>query len=426
MSERNFLRKIIIFPLILVFIFISVTCNSFAAFETGDDIKVKSKASVVMNANGKALLYDKEANKKMYPASTTKVLTALIVLENVENLDEEVTVSKNAVFGIEAGSSHIALKPGEKISVRNLLYALLLASANDAAVALAEHVGGSVKGFADMMNAEAEEMGLTGSHFVNPHGLYNKDHYTTAYDLAVITSEACKQEEFLKIISSPKHTIPKTNKTKKKRPLWNKHRMTKNQYAYDEDVVGGKDGYIEKSKCNLITIANTNDMTLVFVTMRCKSFDICVKDTEKLLKYYRNNYYGINLDVDLNKVSTDKIKDIDVYTEDSVLQATVKKSVPKEDVKTEVSLLDNIELPIQENQVLGVLQAKYGDDVLGTTPIHSVKKVSKSHKIIVDIILILITILLLRMFYRMYRNAQRKKRRRQRREAERRARARGY
>ena len=416
MTRDEINRKIIIFPLILIFVFVSALSPSFGTVRTGDDIKTKAKAAAVMNANGKTLVYDKNSNKRMYPASCTKLMTALVVLENCDDLQEEVTVSEEAVYGIDSGSSHIALKPGEKLTVENLLYALLLASANDAAVALAEHVGGSVEGFAEMMNNKARELGLTGSHFVNPHGLYEDDHYSTAYDLALIASEDCRNEDFLRIISAPKYTIPKTNKTKKKRPLWNRHRMTKNQYAYDEDVIGGKDGFVKKSKCNLVTIAETNDMMLVFVTMKCKSFDICVDDTQKLLDYFRDNYHGVDLEVDLETVSTDKIKDIPVYTENSVLQATVEKSVPKEDIRTEVSLLDDISLPILENQVLGVVQAKLGDEVLGTTVIHSSRKISKSHKIILHIILILLTLLLIRILYVQTRRARKKRARKKRRQ----------
>ena len=220
--------------------------------DTNKDVKIESKAGIVLDSAHDIILYDKNADKKMYPASCTKVLTALVVLDNAPDLNKEVTVSQEAIDSLEEGSSHIALVPGEKVTIKDLLYGLLLESGNDCANVLAEEVGGSSEGFAEMMNAKAKEIGANDSHFVNPHGWYNKDHYTTAHDLAIIMDECVKNEKFVKIDSALKYKIKKTNKSPA-RELWNSHRMIPNKYAYYEGVLGGKTGFTKESKCCLIT-----------------------------------------------------------------------------------------------------------------------------------------------------------------------------
>ncbi|MEA4923453.1 MAG: D-alanyl-D-alanine carboxypeptidase family protein [Eubacteriaceae bacterium] len=249
MNKNNRLINIIVMSLAIV---LMTSALASAAVDSNSDVKVKCKGAIVMDAKNGNVLYDKNGYERFYPASCTKLMTALVALENCDDLSKVVTVSHEAVYGIDPESSHIALEEGEKITMEQALYGLLLASANDAAVVIAEEVGGSIDGFADMMNKKAKELGLTGTHFVDPHGLYDANHYTTPRDLAKIMDACLDDPQFVKIFSTLKYTIPKTNKAKK-RVLYNNHRMVKYKYAYHPAVIGGKSGYITKSGFNLVS-----------------------------------------------------------------------------------------------------------------------------------------------------------------------------
>ena len=172
-----------------------------------DDLTTKSPSIILVDAKTGKILYSKDAFKKMYPASTTKLMTAILTLENCK-LDDIVTVSHNAIFSIPVGYSHASLKEGEQLTVEQLLNVLLIPSANDAAVALAEHIAGSVEEFAEMMNNKAKELGCIGTHFVNPNGIHNEDHYSTAYDLSIIGRYAMKFEDIMRIATVNQYTLP--------------------------------------------------------------------------------------------------------------------------------------------------------------------------------------------------------------------------
>ncbi len=156
--------------------------------------------ALLFDIESQEVLYSEHAHERLYPASTTKIMTAYLALK-YGNLDDYVTVSKNAT-NIPKDSSTAHLKAGDKLTLRNLLYSLMLPSGNDSAVAIAEHISGDVESFADLMNEEAKRLGATNTHFVNPHGYHDKDHYTTAYDLYLIFKECLNDETFIKIISS--------------------------------------------------------------------------------------------------------------------------------------------------------------------------------------------------------------------------------
>ena len=164
---------------------------------------INSRQAIVMDRKSKKIIFGKNENKRVAMASTTKIMTAIVVIENC-NLDEEVIVSAKAA-GI--GGSRLGLKKDDKITVKNLLYGLMLCSGNDAAIALAEYVGGSQEGFAEKMNNKAKKLNLQNTHFVSPHGLDNPDHYTTAYELALITDYAMENENFSKIVGTKNTTV---------------------------------------------------------------------------------------------------------------------------------------------------------------------------------------------------------------------------
>lgn len=265
--------------------------------------KVEAEAAILMEANSGAILYEKNMDKKEYPASITKIMTGLLALEN-SSLDETVKFSHNAVFSIEYGSTHIGIRENEELTMEQCLYGLILASANEVANGIGEHVGkGSLETFAQMMNDKAAELGCTNTHFVNPNGLHDDNHYTTAHDMALITQEAIKNDTFRKIMATYTYVIPPTNVVKEKRPLQNHHKMLpQRKYPYD-GCFGGKTGYTDMARQTLVTCAEREGMTLICVIM--KSETPCYDATKELLDYGFEHFKTVNATEDMNARKAD-------------------------------------------------------------------------------------------------------------------------
>ncbi|MBR6557756.1 MAG: D-alanyl-D-alanine carboxypeptidase [Clostridia bacterium] len=239
---------------VVIFLFFCSSPDIFAA----DRIFVSAESAVLMEASSSAVIYEKNAYTRMPMASTTKIMTAIVAIEN-NDLDQIVTVSDKAV-GVEGSS--IYLYPGEKLCMRDLIYALMLESANDAAAAIAIATAGSIDEFATLMNRKAKEIGLLDTHFKNPHGLDDEDHYTTAYDLARLSSYALKNECFREIVSTYKRVIPLRD-NEGSRLLLNHNRLLK---SYD-GAIGVKTGFTKKSGRCLVSSAERDGVTLVSVTL---------------------------------------------------------------------------------------------------------------------------------------------------------------
>ncbi len=250
--------KILSAILSLVFLLSVYVPSVSAADVRGDAISVSAKAAILMDASEGTVLYSKNADSRLPMASTTKIMTALIALE-YGNLDRSYVIPDAAV-GIEGSS--IYLVRGEKLTLRELIYALMLESANDAAQAIAIIIAGSVEAFADIMNSRAEELGLDNTHFTNPHGLDHEEHYTTAYDLARLASFALKNEAFEEIVSTNKKTIP-FNNGEGTRVLVNHNKMLR---TYD-GAIGVKTGFTKRCGRCLVSAAQRDGLTLVAVTL---------------------------------------------------------------------------------------------------------------------------------------------------------------
>ncbi len=279
------MRKLIgLFCALLLLISPAGTLNAWAAEKDFEELDLKSQTAVLMDLDTGQVLYNKDMNRRVYPASTTKVLTALVVLENA-NPDEIVTVHQTALEDITWDSSHIALTDGEQFTVDNGLYALMLPSANDAANALAEHVAGSQETFAEMLNERAREIGALHTHFTNAHGLHDDNHYTTAYDMALITRAAMENEMFRVYFGAARYTMPATNKNEE-RPFTNyQYQLVKETGYYDPRVVGGKIGYTEEAQHTMTTVAKYGDRTLICTVMGSPKRGDKFDDTEKLLDF---------------------------------------------------------------------------------------------------------------------------------------------
>lgn len=264
------------------------------------DLDIYAESAILMDVNSGLILYEKNAKKKQYPASITKIPTCLVALENT-SLSDIITFSTNAVYGIEPGSAHIACEVGEEMTMEECYYGMMLASANEVCMAVAEHCGGTVEGFADMLNEKSEELGCVNSHWVTPNGLHDDEHYTCAYDMALIARAAFQYETFRTVCNTRYHVIPADNK-KEERPIVNAHQMISGnkypQYKY-EYCAGGKTGYTDQSGNTLVTFAQKDGITLVCVVLRDRSPSYPTNeytDTIALFDYAFEHYSMVDVD----------------------------------------------------------------------------------------------------------------------------------
>ena len=289
--KKLYIKRSFAFFLMIMVLFSVLKINTVFAADSAlwpECPSIKAKEAVVMDLATGTILVSKNGNKKWYPASTTKIMTAMLAIEHAKSLDEEVEFTKEAIDAADRGSSSIGITPGEKLTLRECLYGLMLASANEVANALAIHTAGSIDAFADMMNEKAAELGCTNTHFRNPSGLYEDDHYTTPADLAKIARAAIKIDAFKEIASTRKYVLPKTNLMKEKRPLSNTHQlfnpMQCPEHAY-EYCYAGKTGYTREAKFNLVSYVKKGAMDVVCVIMNAESRDVQYTNTKKLTDY---------------------------------------------------------------------------------------------------------------------------------------------
>lgn len=245
---------------------------------------INSRAAIVYERSSGKILYGKEENKKRKMASTTKIMTAIVVLENA-NLDDIVTISSKAAG---TGGSRLGLHKDDKISIQDLLYGLLLCSGNDAAVALAEHTGDNLSNFANMMNSKAVSLGLSSTHFVTPHGLDDDNHYTTAYELALITNYALKNETFAKFVKTKTYTISINNHPK---TLSNTNELLGNL----DGVYGVKTGFTNGANRCLVTAVKRNNMDIICIVLGADTKKDRTKDSINLINYSFNNFKMVNI-----------------------------------------------------------------------------------------------------------------------------------
>ena len=267
-----------------------VQSNSVAGWPEGQAIQ--AAAGVVLDMDTGAFLYSKNCDRKLYPASITKIMTCLLTLENAD-LDAVMTCSP-IVYELDENASNTGLSEGEQMSIRDALYTLMLESANDTANALAEYVGGSMEGFAQMMNAKAESLGCTGTHFSNPSGLHADDHYTTAHDMALIAQAAYANETFRTMCGTVEYEVPPTNMYEETRYLSNHHQMLKGDTDYYTSwCTGGKTGFTQMAWNTLVTYGERDGKRLVCVLLHGNGADQNYLETIDLLNYGFNNFQHV-------------------------------------------------------------------------------------------------------------------------------------
>lgn len=291
------MKRILSFLLCLVLMTGGFVQTVSAAPAWPDNVSISAEGGILLDANSGAVLYGKSIHVPYYPASITKILTALIVLENC-NMDDIVTFSHNAVYNVETDSSNANLEEGDQLTVRDCLYAMMLKSANEVANALAEHTAGSIDAFAAMMNAKAVSLGCTDSHFNNPSGLNDPEHYTSAYDMALIAQAAFQNETFVTIDSTLYYDLPPTKRNPDGLRVYPGHRMLKkNMSQYYPGIIGGKTGYTSLAGNTLVTCAERDGMKLIAVVLN--GHQTHYTDTKSLLDFGFANFRSVNVaDVD--------------------------------------------------------------------------------------------------------------------------------
>ena len=417
---------------ILAFLLALVICLTFSpikgetlntAFAKGNNsyekVKIDSKYAVVIEANSGQVLYGKNETHKMYPASTSKVMTAIVALENGKPTDM-LTVSENALKGQQDNGAHIGLKKGEKISLKDCLCALWIESANDAAITIAENIAGSEEEFAKLLNEKAKELNLENSHFVTPNGLYHKEHYTTPKDLAMITAYALKNPDFDELINTHKHELPPTNKRKDPVTIYTNHPMAPYKYNAYPYIIGGKTGYVPESKCNMITVAEKDGLRLISITGKTNSLYTAAEDAKILLDTGFNSYKKHIITRDKNNFTLKQTLENGNYAtrKGYVRDGSISIVLPKGVPQTEISFkLNERELmfPITKGTEIGSVDAIYQNQVVGSSPILASKDMSfflYAVYSIFKVILYVIPILLIIFILLVLRNKQRKKKRR--------------
>lgn len=298
---------------------------------------IESAAATVMDMDTGVFLYSKNATAKMYPASTTKIMTTLLLIENCD-LDDEITFSE-IVYDLEEGSSHLGIQPGEKMKLRDAAYGIMLASANDISNGVAEYMGGSLSGFADMMNARASELGCVNTHFSNPHGLYSEDHYTCAYDMALIARAAYENPVFREITGTREYTIPKTNLTDEERSFLNHQKILQRDEEYYQDwCTGGKTGYTEDCLNTLVTFGEKDGKRLVSVVFRVNGAGKAYLESTRIMNYGFENFYTEKFERSNSNRTFYDIMGLGYLGETSVFLSPVWLQTPASDCRGSITL----------------------------------------------------------------------------------------
>ena len=278
-----------------------VTTNGIQGWPQASDIS--STAAIVMETSNNTVLYSKNADQALYPASAVKVMTCLMALEN-SSLDDQVTMTATGVSGVTDGGANISAQLDEVFTMEQCLYAIMVASANDIALQVAEHISGSVEDFVAAMNTRAQELGCTNTVFTNPTGLPDENQHTTAHDMALIMEAAMANDTFRTIAQTTSYTIPATNVSGGDRVLTNNFTMINSSSdSYYEPCIGGKEGYTEASGSTLVCEASKNNMKLVCVVLNGAS-GVTDDEAIALLNYGFDNFTPLTLpDDDFNRLS---------------------------------------------------------------------------------------------------------------------------
>ncbi len=370
------MKRITVIVLSVVMICFSVL--SVSAVDYKCDAETVSDAVYLENLSAGAVVYEKNADQKSYPASTTKIMTFIVTAENVSDLEHtNVTVRQDLIGGLDPESTVMGLSAhiGAQVSVKDLLYGLMLPSGNDAALVLADYVGGGIAGFVAKMNAKAAELGCENTHFANPHGLFDTDHYSTARDMALIAKYAMTLPDFMEICNTVYYTPEGFNT------------LHNTNYMLDPDAEGGayyyqytqgiKTGYLDEAGKCLVTSADKNGDRYLCVCLGARfsyeeNVNYAMKDTAKLYGWAYENLgvqtiYGTEdslASVDVKYVRNGRI--VNAVPEKAVT-AFLPNQYDKDKLKVEINCAEQVEAPVTKGDVLGTVSVQYEDLDLGVT-----------------------------------------------------------
>jgi len=390
---------------ISILILSTVLMAMFPSIIFANDVSINAPSAILMEASTGKIVYEKNIYDRMYPASLTKVLTAIIVLENCK-LEEVVTASYDAVMGVEYGYVTANLQVGEELTVDELLNVLLIASANDAARILAEYVAGSVEEFAILMNKKAQEIGCKDSNFVTPNGIHDDNHYSTAYDLALISQYAMKNNTFREIVKKTYYILPATNKYENDDRVFgttnelllvnNNERKDNYYYKY---VTGIKTGFTTPAGYCLAASAEKNGLEYIVIVLDAGQTEDGMSaryiDAKTLFDYGYDNFLMKKVTQKGNSIQTIEVKNatketkkLDVLIDDDVY-AFVKKEEINSQIIPEIKIEENLKAPIEKEAIVGKVTydingIKYEKNLIAA------EKVEKSNILIKFIILFII------------------------------------
>lgn len=378
-------KIVVIFTLIF-----SLIVNSFISYSidfNGDLWKSYNgeylgEAGFVIDANSNIVLFEKNADKRMYPASLTKIMTALVVLDNISSVEETLVFSYNSVtFNLDKTSTTIGASAGDKLSIKDCLYSILLPSANDAANALAEYVAGSINDFVLLMNEKALNLGMTNTHFENPTGLHHDNQYSTARDLGIMMNYAMKNELFAQISSSVSYRHAPIRRYKNpnnsNNVLLNTNSMlAKGSGYYYRGIIAGKTGYTSQSGYNLIECAERDNLKIIFVDLNCKKMNDRFVDAKNVFNFYFENYksylvkdndYRFNNANEYNMLIDDiaLVEVLQITVEDNA-SITVPKSIEFDQLDSIVSFEESNK---NKTNAIGTITYKLYNDVVGVCDI---------------------------------------------------------
>lgn len=394
-------KKFLYLFIILFFIQFIFIHTSFAV-ENTNNLKIYSPSYILMEASTGKILAENNPNEVMPPASTTKIMTAILTVENCK-LDEIATVSHNAIFSVPPSYSIASLREGEELTVEQLLNVLLIQSANDAANVLAEHIAGSVEEFAKMMNDKAKELGCKNTNFVNANGVEEEDHYSTAYDLALIGKYAMQFNDIMRIAMVNQYTLPKTNKYDREDRIFNTTNglVTKNSEYYYPETTGMKTGYTDKSGYCIVTTAKKDDVELIAVVLGSNTIKERYEDCIKLFNYGFDNYSYQTLNtanevIDAVEIAgaTKETKSLDIVAKDDI-NVLAKNNISDDEIKKTVEINENLSAPIEQNAVVGKLSYEIDGETYSTDLIASNSVVASNFETILFRALLIFLILFL-------------------------------
>lgn len=409
--------KIIFFIFIFLMQFIIFISPSYA---DSDNLKTYCPSCILIEANTGKILYEKNSNDVRFPASTTKIMTAILTVENC-NLDDVATVSHNAVYSIPYDYTHASLKEGEELTIEQLLYALMIPSANDAAIVLAEHISGSVEEFAKLMNKRAEELGCKNTHFVNPNGIHSKDHTSTSYDLALMGKFAMQNSIIRKIVSTTQFTLPATNKYSKTDRIFNNSNDLLNTYSryYYEGTTGVKTGYTGEAGNCIIASAKKNDFEVILVVLGGESTNTGLSqrylDCKTLFDYAFNNYSLKTLN-EKNAVlkqitvrgATEETQNLNVLIKDKI-EIFSENSADLSSLEPEITLDENLMAPISANSAIGKITYNYDGQTYSSDLIAETQVLSSDFlPLLFRILLIFVVLYLLFLLLKNPKNKSKK------------------